>query len=77
MKDTKDTFEIRPYGKGELAMAYTHGQMSPRASRDWLNREIAQFPGLLDDLIRVGYRSGCRLITIAQLRLIIAAIGEP
>ena len=73
----KDTFEIRPYGKGELAMAYTRGQMSQRASLNWLNREIEQFPGLLEDLTYVGYRNGNRLISIAQLRLIIAAIGEP
>ncbi len=73
----EDTFEIRPYGKGELAMAYTHGQMSQKASLNWLNREIEQFPGLLDDLTYVGYRRGNRLISIAQLRLIIAAIGMP
>ena len=73
----EDTFEIRPYGKGELAMAHTHGQMSQKASLNWLNREIEQFPGLLDDLTYVGYRPSTRLFTIAQLRLIIAAIGTP
>lgn len=73
----EDTFEIRPYGKGELAMAYTRGQMSQKASLNWLNREIEQFPGLLDDLTHVGYRPSTRLFTIAQLRLIIAAIGTP
>ena len=72
----EDTFEIRPYGKGELAMAYTHGQMSQKASLNWLNREIEQFPGLLDDLTHVGYRPCTRLFTIAQLRLISSKVNR-
>lgn len=72
-----DSFEIRPYGKSELAMAYTRGLMSPRASLNWLNREIQQYPGLLEKLTHLGYRQGIRIISIAQLRLIIDAIGTP
>lgn len=70
-------FIIRPYGKRELAMAYTRGTMSAHASLNWLNNEIALFPGLLEQLQALGYRSGQRIITIAQLRAIVGAIGEP
>ena len=48
------TFTIRPYGKTELALAYTHGVMSPRSSLNWFNREIAQYPGVLDRLKELG-----------------------
>ena len=69
------TFTIRPYGKTELALAYTHGVMSPRSSLNWFNREIAQYPGLLDRLKELGYRPYQNTITIAQLRTIIQFIG--
>ena len=71
------TFTIRPYGKTELALAYTHGVMSPRSSLTWFNREIAQYPGLLDRLKELGYRPYQNTITIAQLRTIIQFIGTP
>jgi hypothetical protein len=71
------TFTIRPYGKTELALAYTHGVMSPRSSLNWFNREIAQYPGLLDRLKELGYRPYQNTITIAQLRTIIGVIGTP
>ena len=71
------TFTIRPYGKTELALAYTHGAMSPRSSLNWFNREIAQYPGLLDRLKELGYRPYQNTITIAQLRTIIGVIGTP
>ena len=71
------TFTIRPYGKTELALAYTHGVMSPRSSLNWFNREIAQYPGLLDRLKELGYRPYQNTITIAQLRTIILFIGTP
>ena len=71
------TFTIRPYGKTELALAYTHGVMSPRSSLNWFNREIAQYPGLLDRLKELGYRTYQNTITIAQLRTIIQFIGTP
>lgn len=71
------TFTIRPYGKTELALAYTHGVMSPRSSLNWFNREIAQYPGLLDRLKELGYRPYQNTITIAQLRTIIQFIGTP
>ena len=71
------TFTIRPYDKTELALAYTHGVMSPRSSLNWFNREIAQYPGLLDRLKELGYRPYQNTITIAQLRTIIQFIGTP
>jgi len=71
------TFTIRPYGKTELAQAYTHGSMSARCSLNWLNRELNNYPGLMEQLEALGYHPGIKTFTIAQLRLIIAAIGMP
>lgn len=70
-------FQYRPYGKTELAVRYAQGQMQPRAALNWFNHEIAQYPGLLERLRALGYRPGTRILTIAQVRAITAAIGEP
>lgn len=70
-------FVYKPYGKTELAVLYTCGQMHPRAALNWFNRELAQYPGLLEQLEALGYHSGKQLLTIAQVRTITAAIGEP
>lgn len=73
----KKEFVFRPYGKSELAMAYTQGEMSERAALNWLNREISLYPGLLESLERLGYHSRQRVLTIAQLRIIVECIGVP
>lgn len=70
-------FVYRPYGKTELALLYTQHQMQPRAARNWLNNELSLYPGLMDQLKALGYRPGLRLFTLAQVRVITAAIGEP
>lgn len=72
-----ERFEIRPYGKSELAMLYVKNSMTPRAALNWLNQEIALYPGLSEQLALLGYRKGQRIITIAQLRTIVEAIGVP
>ena len=70
-------FVIRPYGKSELAMLYTKKKMTQRTALNWLNYEIASFPGLKEQLEMLGYHSRQRIITIAQLRVITEAIGTP
>lgn len=75
--DSDNTFILRPYGKSELALAYTRGNMSTRSALNWLNRELTQYPGLMERLKELGYRPYQNTITIAQLRVIISVIGPP
>ena len=72
-----EKFEMRPYGKGELAEKYTHGCRSTKQSLVWLNNELKLYPGLMEKLTVLGYRPTQRQFTIAQLRVIVEAIGEP
>lgn len=73
----ENTFVLRPYGKTELALAYTHNQMSPRSARNWLNSEIDSNPVLSNRLAEVGYYPKQHIVTLAQLRLIVETLGEP
>lgn len=70
-------FTPRPYGKTELAMAYTRGSMSPRSALNWLNRELTLYPGLMEQLTELGYRPYQNTLTIAQVRTIFNVIGPP
>lgn len=74
-QDTEFTF--RPYGKGELALAYTHGSMSARSALNWFNRELTLYPGLMEQLKSLGYHPYQNTITIAQLRVIVGVLGAP
>lgn len=73
----QESFVFKPYTKSEFAMLYTRDTMSRRSALNWLNCEIASFPGLKEELEALGYHSGQRLLTIAQQRAIVEAIGEP
>ena len=70
-------FTLRPYGKTELALAYTRGNMSPRSALNWLNRELSLYPGLMEQLQGLGYHPYQNTFTIAQLRVIVSVIGPP
>ena len=70
-------FTLRPYGKTELALAYTRGNMSPRSALNWLNRELSLYPGLMEQLHGLGYHPYQNTFTIAQLRVIVSVIGPP
>ncbi len=70
-------FVFRPYGKSELALLYIKANVSQRVALNWLNQEIALYPGLLDRLHELGYKPKQRIITLAQLRAIVDAIGAP
>ena len=67
----------RPWGKTELALAYTAGSCSPRMALNWLNDEIRKYPGLMAELQRLGYRQRNKRFTLAQVQAIFRAIGEP
>lgn len=73
----ENDFTLRPYGKSELALAYTHGNMSARSALNWFNNELKLYPGLMEQLRQLGYHPYQNTITIAQLRVIVSVIGPP
>ena len=71
-----DTFHIRSYGRAELAQAYSP-DLSPMAAWRRLCQWIDRYPGLADRLRTLGYRTGQRSWTPAQVEAIVGALGEP
>ncbi len=76
-EDCCKKYPVRPYGKSELALAYTQGSMSERAALNWLHNEIEHYPGLSERLRELGYYATQKVLTLAQVRAIFEAIGEP
>lgn len=70
------TMQIHGYGRMELAMMYSPNVCGETAWRR-LKRSIHRYPGLMDDLCRMGYSPHCRSFTSAQVRRIVECIGEP
>lgn len=69
-------FQIRSYGKSELASIYLPG-ITPDSACKTLRRWIDKYPGLSENLIATGLSATDRRYTPAQVRLIVEALGEP
>lgn len=77
MEQNDSKILLRPYGKAELAHMYKGDSCTDSAARKWMNLEISKCPGLMDELRRLGYVAKQKNYTVAQVRAIFAAIGEP
>jgi hypothetical protein len=71
-----NTFEIRTYGRTELAQLYCPN-LCPEAAFRKLKHWIDLCPDLRDGLSALGGSSRSRSYMPAQVRLIVAALGEP
>ena len=71
-----DSFVIRTYGRTELAQIYCPN-LCPEAAFRKLKHWIDLCPDLRDGLSALGGSSRSRSYTPAQVRLIVAALGEP
>jgi hypothetical protein len=69
-------FQVRTYGKGELAMLYAP-HVSQAAACKRLMYWISLQPQLVDALKRYGLTPTSRTFTPIQVRLIVDALGEP
>lgn len=69
-------FRIKSYGRTELAQLYTP-TVAPETAWRKLRSWIAAYPGLLDRLKAIGYRTTQRTFTPAEVAMIVEAIGEP
>ncbi|MDE6348637.1 MAG: DUF4248 domain-containing protein [Bacteroides sp.] len=79
MKDedvTVQKFELRSYGKRELAAKF-NPQIDGRSALKLLNRWIKEKPGLSDALERAGLSTCAKCYTPLQVKLIIEALGAP
>lgn len=72
----EESFQIKAYGKGELAQLYCP-HITTSAARKKLMLWINCYPNLMDGLRSIGYSEISRTFTPAQVRLIVDALGEP
>ncbi len=72
----EESFEIRTYGFRELAELY-NPTVHPRTALRTLHIWIDRYPGLRSRLEETGVKSGTRILTPAQVRLIVEALGVP
>ena len=68
--------KIKSYGKGELAQLYCPN-ITTAAARKKLMLWINLYPNLMDALHQAGFSDSTRSFTLAQVKLIIDALGEP
>jgi hypothetical protein len=72
----EETFKVRAYGYGELAQLYF--PTITKKSATWqLRKWIVSSKKLCSDLKEAGHKPGIRLLTPAQVRIIVEKFGEP
>ncbi|MEX0635621.1 MAG: DUF4248 domain-containing protein [Ferruginibacter sp.] len=72
----EDKFRIKAYGYGELAQLYFPNITKKSASAQ-LRRWIKASATVLPMLESIGYKPGIRLLTPAQVKVIVEEFGEP
>lgn len=75
-EETEESFIIRGYGKGELAMLYMPGICRCGALKQF-NRWIERNTRLTAELTDTGYNGTERIFTPKQVELIVGYLGEP
>ena len=71
-----ENFEIRTYGRTELALCY-FPDLNPQGAYRKLQYWIDYYPHLREELEKMGSGLSCRTYMPAQVQLIVGAIGEP
>lgn len=71
-----ENFEIRTYGRTELALCY-FPDLNPQVAYRKLQYWIDYYPHLREKLEKMGSGLSCRTYMPAQVQLIVGAIGEP
>ena len=71
-----ENFEIRTYGRTELALCY-FPDLNPQVAYRKLQYWIDYYPHLREQLEKMGSGLSCRTYMPAQVQLIVGAIGEP
>ena len=71
-----ESFQIRSYGKSELAQLYLP-DITPEASRRTMKAWIHRSPGLEENLRKAGFTPTSHYYPPRQVALIVEALGEP
>lgn len=69
-------FKVRAYGRTELAQLYSP-YISSRAAHIKFKKWINRYPGLTEQLRKIGFKETSHQFTPAQVRLIVESLGEP
>ena len=77
MKTKRNTPIVRPYSKDELVEAYCGDIFTPLTGMKWLQKELESYPGLMDTLVKLGYKKRQRVFTRMQVKAIFDAFGAP
>ena len=75
-EDDFPTFQIKSYGKAELAAIYLP-RVSVLSAKKTFRGWIAHHPTLLSELKATGLHNKSKIYTPLQVKLIISAFGEP
>jgi len=70
-------FQIRQYGKSELALLYFPNARTTSGALNNLNFWIDTKPGLRQQLRQIGMPRKAHFFTPIEVELIVRAIGEP
>ena len=71
-----ENFEIRTYGRTELALCYFPGS-TPKTASEKLTRWIRLSGNLKEKLIALDWKPGQKLLTPKQAMCIVNHLGEP
>jgi len=74
---SNDDFEIRTYGKSELAMLYFPDTETPKGALSNLNFYIDKKPGLRKKLRKLGSSPNVHSYMPNEVELIVKALGQP
>lgn len=69
-------FKVKAYGKADLAMLY-NPQMCAREALRTLTRWMVRNEELYRELIAIGYKKSCKILTPKEVGIIINYLGEP
>ena len=75
-KTDMENFQIRSYGKSELALCYSP-DITEGAARRKLMRWIGRKPGLMEAMTEAGYNELSHTFLPIEVKLIVEALGEP
>lgn len=70
-------FNIRAYGKSELAMLYFQNANSAHTAVNHLMAWVKRNPELTDKLRGMGYQKTAKYFTAREVRIIVEYLGEP
>ena len=77
MSETTHHTPLRVYGRSELARLYYGRPISDSRARRWLMEELANQPGLMDEMRRRGFKKNGKIFSRTKMQAIFDALGEP